>query len=141
MNTYRPEHFKLQELVGPEFYTRWGERSWEWLQVPSLMTIDAIRKRYGAVTINTWADGGQFHESGLRDFATATGAGYSQHKFGGAFDLKFGAIAPTEVFDELLAHPEYAPMLTTMEDARITKTWLHVDCRNHGRPGIWVVQP
>lgn len=141
MNAYRPKHFRLQELVGPEFYARWGERCWEWLQVPALRSLDALREKFGSVTINNWADGGTLKESGLRDFSTSTGAGYSQHKFGGAYDCKFRSATPEEAGDYILAHPEQFPYITTIENPRITRTWLHVDGRNHGRNEIWVVNP
>lgn len=141
MNTYRCKHFIVQELVGPEFFAKWGDRSWEWLQVPMLVTLDQVREKFGPVTVNNWHSGGQFHESGLRDFSTATGAGYSQHKFGGACDMKFGSVTPAEASAYILAHRADFPFLTTLEDVTVTKTWLHGDCRNHGKPDIWVVVP
>ena len=141
MNTFRPKYFALQELVGPEFFQKWGERSWEWLRPELLQTIDQIREKFGSVTINNWHVGGVFKESGLRDFITSTGAGNSLHKYGCAMDCKFQGVKPAEVQSYILSRPEMFPLLTCMEDAEITKTWLHVDVRNHGQAGVWIVKP
>jgi len=141
VNTFRCKHFRLEELVGPEIFKTYGDRCWELLRVGILVTIDTLQERYGKIVINDWLWSGQFHESGLRDPMTPTGAARSQHKFGGAFDLKFKTTTPIEVQKDILTHPENTPLLTTMENAAATVTWLHVDDRNHNQPGIWVVNP
>ena len=141
MNTFRPKHFILQELVGPEFFAKWGERAWEWLRPELLETIDQLRRKFGSITINNWHNGGVFKESGLRDFSANIGAEFSMHKFGVAMDCKFKDILPPLVQEHVLQHANQFPLLTCMEDAMITKTWLHVDVRNHGQPGIWIVKP
>ena len=141
MNTYRPKHFALVELVGPEIFKERGDRAWELLQAPALRTLDALRNKFGAIIVNDWFHGGNYSESGLRRFDTQTGAKYSMHKFGGAFDCKPKNFSPLEAFNYVLAHSSEFPLLTTMEDATQTVTWLHFDVRNHNREGIWVVNP
>ena len=141
MNTYRPKHFALVELVGPEIFKERGDRCWELLQVPALLTLDAMRKRFGPIIVNDWFHGGNYSESGLRRFDSKTGAEYTMHKTGGADDCKFKLVSPIEAFNYILAHPSEFPYLTTMEDAKQTVTWLHFDVRNHSREGIWVVNP
>ncbi|MGH8235412.1 MAG: hypothetical protein ACREXP_00130 [Steroidobacteraceae bacterium] len=138
---YRPSSFGLQELVPPIIYNSRGESAWELLDERALMTLQALRDALGPITVNNWHSGGAFKESGLRSFDTSTGAKYSQHKFGRAFDCKFGKVTPREAADYILKHPERFPLLTTIENPDATPTWLHVDCRNHNRQGIWVVNP
>ncbi|CAB4223380.1 hypothetical protein UFOVP1670_35 [uncultured Caudovirales phage] len=141
INTYRCRHFKLQELVGPAMFKTRGDRAWEMLDSGILITSDQLRDKFGAITINNWEEGGPFKESGLRDWDTSTGAQYSMHKMGKATDWKFQAADPQEVQAYVIAHPEEFPYLTTMENAAITKTWLHGDTRNHNQNRIWVVNP
>lgn len=141
MNTYRPKHFILQELVGPEIFKARGERCWEMLSSGMLITSDALQEKFGTIIVNDWHDGGPFHESGLRDWKTATGAEWSMHKLGRALDWKFKNVDPQEVSAYIIAHPEEYSYLTTLENAAITKTWLHGDDRNHNQPRIWIVNP
>lgn len=138
---YRCEHFHIKELVAPEIYNLRGERCWELFRTPLLIEIDAIRDKFGPVYINDWYKGGGFKYSGLRPFDCPIGSEFSQHKFGAAFDLKFKNVSPVEVFEHILEHSEHFPGITAMEDAHQTKTWLHVDCRNHELPEIWVLNP
>ena len=139
---YRCEHFLLQELVGPEIFKARGDRCWEMLNPALLRTLDLLRKRYGPLTINNWESAGPFQESGMRDFDTPTGAKFSMHKFGCAADLKPKNISPEEMQKDILLHAADYPLLTCMENAAITRTWLHVDVRNHNQPQqIWIVNP
>ena len=141
MSNYRPASFQLQELVPPEIYTARGERAWELLDVRALITLQTLRDTFGPITVNDWLWGGQHTESGLRSFTTPTGAAWSQHRFGRAFDCKFKDATPQEVHDYALANPESFPFLTTIENPVATPTWFHFDVRNHGQSGIWVVKP
>lgn len=138
---YRPEFFKLVELVNPRAFKERGERAWEYLDPYALLTLDQLRKKFGPMRLNDWADGGQRDEAGLRDFLTKTGAEWSLHKFGKAFDPKPTKATPREVYDYVLAHPDEFPHITCVENIEATPTWFHFDTRNHGRSGIWVVNP
>lgn len=137
---YRPANFVIQELVPPDVYQARGERAWELLDVYALITLQRIREVFGPITVNNWHAGGAYKESGLRSFTTSTGAKFSQHRFGRAFDCK-GEKTPREMADYILAHPERFPYLTTIENPDATPTWMHFDTRNHHRVGIWVVNP
>jgi hypothetical protein len=141
MNIYRPKHFSLVELAPPDIFKERGDRAWELLAPAALRTLDTLRDRFGPITVNDWFIGGTHHEAGLRRFDTATGAKYSMHKYGCAFDPKFKDTTPKEAFDYILAHPDEFPLLTTMENVLKTITWLHFDVRNHNQSGIWVVEP
>lgn len=138
---YKPKHFILQELVPPSIYNTRGESAQELLDSRLLITLDQLREVFGPLTVNNWHTGGNYSESGLRSFDTKTGAKFSQHKFGRAADCKFKNKAPREAAHYVLAHRGEFPYLTTIENPDATPTWLHVDVRNHGKEGIWVVNP
>lgn len=138
---FRPKYFSLVELVPQSVFTRWGDRSWEFLRPDALAMLDAVRLHFGPIVVNDWFTGGHFQESGLREWMTETGALWSQHKFGSAFDMKPKQATPEEVHAYILFHPEKFPMLTTLEAIEATPTWIHGDTRNHGKSGIWVVNP
>jgi hypothetical protein len=141
MSGYRPKSFELYELVPPEIFHGLGERGWELLDARALLALQAIRDRFGAIVVNNWQAGGSFSESGLRTAASLTGAKYSQHRYGRAFDCKCESATPAEIAAYILAHPEEFPQLTCLENPKATVTWLHIDTRNHQREGVWIVNP
>lgn len=138
---YRCTHFRIEELVPPGVFSARGQSAWELLDAAILVSADAIRTHFGPIVINNWHDGGPLKESGLRSFTSATGAVYSQHRYGRALDLHPRNATPQEVYEYILAHPESFPHITTLEDIRYTATWIHIDCRNNPQPGIRVVIP
>lgn len=138
---YRPGNFDIRELVPPDVYQAMGERSWELLDARALFTLQTLRNKLGPIIVNNWHIGGAFSESGLRNPFTATGAKYSQHKFGRAFDCKLKDVTPIEAHDWVMKHPEDFPYLTVIENPEMTRTWFHFDTRNHNRPGVWIVNP
>ena len=100
--TYRPRYFELRELVPPDIFDARGEAAWELLDLRALVTLDALRERFGPCIVNNWHVGGPLRESGLRNPLTSTGACYSQHKFGRAFDCKFRHADPREVYQRIM---------------------------------------
>ena len=138
---YRPKDFEIRELVGPDIFQALGDRSWELLDARALMTLQTLRDELGPILINTWHVGGTFQESGLRSATTTTGAKFSQHRYGRAFDCKFKNVTPQEAYEYILANEKVFPYLTTLENINATPSWMHFDCRNHSRPGIWIVNP
>lgn len=141
MNGYRPINFVIQELVPPDVYQAFGDRCWELLDSRAVFTLQCLRDHLGPLTVNNWHVGGAYKESGLRSFLTPTGAKFSQHRFGRAFDCKFRNFTPHEVRDYVLARPIDFPHLTVIENPDKTPSWFHFDCRSHTRPGVWIVNP
>lgn len=137
----RPKWFRLEELVYPEIFKARGEACWELLDSRALVTLDALRDKFGPTTVNNWHADGQYKESGLRSFDTTTGAKYSQHRFGRAFDCKFRHATPEEVQAYVLSHRDEFPLLTTIENAADTVTWLHFDCRLNADDSIRIIEP
>lgn len=141
MNGYRPKNFVLQELVALDIYEAFGERCWELLDPRALITLQQLRDAFGPITINNWHIGGSYRESGLRSPMTKTGAKYSQHKYGRAFDCKIHGVTPREARAYVLNHLDRFPYLTVIENTDFTPTWFHFDTRSHTRPGVWIVNP
>jgi hypothetical protein len=137
----RCKHFLIQELVPPEVYDLRKDAAWELLDFAALLTLDTLRDAFGALIVNNWHAGGAFKESGYRSLTTPTGARFSQHKFGRAFDCKFENVTPEEAALHILSNPSKFVHLTTLEDPAKTKTWLHFDVRNNDKSGIWIVEP
>ncbi|NDV20844.1 hypothetical protein GO013_15645 [Pseudodesulfovibrio sp. JC047] len=138
---YECKYFKIEELVDPMTFERLRDkrhRLWQLLDVRALRTLDELRERFGPVTVNDWAWGGEFKFSGLRPFDTHVGAKDSQHKYGRGFDAKFRDVAAHDVRKELMTldrqgrqfgQPCFAH-ITCIEDFE-GMTWFHFDTRNH----------
>lgn len=134
---FTPKYFRIEELVGPSFYEAnkgRGALMFMAFDTLALVTLDALRRRYGPVVVNNWHQGGAFSESGLRTLDTGTGAALSQHKFGRAFDCKFRNVAPAEVWADLQATPNLSCFEHVQRiEAGAGMTWFHFDTGGHDR--------
>ena len=82
-NQYKTKYFVIKELVNPTVLKKIGEKiAWTIFDKELLQSADAIREKYGSITIN--ANG--LTDCGLRDPQSTTGAKYSMHKIGRALD-------------------------------------------------------
>ena len=136
MNYYKTRFFGIEELVNPNIFKLNKERSWSFLDTRMLWTLDELRKLYGRCTINNWSFGGRRVDSGLREFNTTTGAAYSAHKFGKAFDCLFSGYSANEIRNDMKANPKreaYKYITRVEEDV----SWLHIDNMNISFPGIY----
>lgn len=94
---YRPKYFKEHEYIYPELYEKHKKDGTIWklpqaMDKDVLITNDNIREFVNtSVTINNYAWGGVFSESGLRHADSETGSDLSTHKYGKASDLKFNS--------------------------------------------------
>lgn len=124
------KHFDLREFVDPTTYAARGERSIELIDERIIEVAELLREMTGKpVIINNWHIGGQYHESGLRQMNTKTGARWSQHKYGRAIDCKVQGMKPEDVRNLIRVNwPAFKLAgLTTIE--KDTPTWVHLDCR------------
>jgi hypothetical protein len=128
MARYLP-HFIIEELVDKQTFEQFGENSWWFLDEKALATLVAMREAFGPLTVNNWHLGGSYQYSGFRHPLCSIGAQLSQHKFGRAFDVKSKNFTPEQMQSFILANPKRFPYITTMENAKHTKTWLHFDTR------------
>ena len=138
---YKCRHFRIEELVSPEVYQKFGDSAWMFFSEDTLRDADTIRDTWPyAIIINNWLWGGTLKQCGLRSNLdqivkdkTRRGQLYlSAHTMGKAFDLhdKYGR-------NKKLWEHVYALMLAgrlktlkRMENWKATSTdggWVHVD--------------
>jgi hypothetical protein len=125
--TYRSKHFCIEEYVSPCVFADRGELAWELLDDRLLITDDALRDRYGRITINDWKWGGRRKWSGLRTSSSPDFSQYSQHTFGRASDKLFMEASVEEVRADIIKNKDLFPYITSIE---LGTTWLHSDHRN-----------
>lgn len=125
---YKPTHFSVHELVPEHVYNKWGDKALMFLDDRALMTLDALREKWGPITVNNWFWDGPRQWSGLRTEETHYGSQYSQHRFGRAFDCVFHEIDDEDVRQYILANPDEFPYINSIELG--TEGWLHFDVRN-----------
>ena len=131
---YKCKHFKLQELVSPLVFNKYGDFGWSFFDAEILKDLDKIREIFGsAITINTWLFGGNTTQCGLRSnmdkmVKYKKNVYCSAHCMGKAFDLHcvdnvrlFGVIYDMIKKGELKA-------IKRLESRSSTKdAWVHVD--------------
>lgn len=137
------KNFHVRELVPFEIYLKYGDSSIWFVDKQMIEIIQAVRERYGIVTINNKYAGGQYNYSGFRPPDCKVGAKLSQHRFYKAYDCKFKNATPKEVYEDILSNQSrwLDKGLTTMEDISKTPTWLHLDGRWTGMDKIKIVKP
>lgn len=136
------DNFYLDEFIDPSTYISRGEKSIQLIDMRIVYACQYIRDHLGAITVNNWAKGGQFKESGLRSPFTKTGAKFSQHKYGRAADIKVAGKTPAEVHAFIKANEQFfieRQWITTMEELEDTPTWTHIDCRFTGLDHLLIV--
>lgn len=141
MTLYRPPSFSLRELVAPAIFARMGDSAWGLLNENALRALQSLRDHFGIIIVNNWSTGGPYKESGLREANTTTGAPYSAHKRGEAFDCKPAQTSVREMYDYILDNQHEFPLIRRVENIRYTKGWLHMDVVEHSGKGIRVFIP
>lgn len=124
---FNPKYFDVRELVPKSAYKDRGELAIELLDPRLLITLDALRERYGLVVVNTWLWGGSSQWRGLRTDDCPLGAKYSQHKYGRAADCTFTKTTTEEVIADILEKPSMFPYITSLE---LGVSHFHFDVRN-----------
>jgi len=126
---YKCKYFEIHELVPPHVYAQRAERSWELLDENLLITLDKLRERYGAMTVNNYHWGGEREWSGLRTPGSPFYSQYSQHSFGRAADCLFKTISAEEVRQDIIENTS-AEAFGLISGIEMSVSWLHVDVRN-----------
>lgn len=129
---YRCTHFAIHELVPPKVFEERGEKGWELMDERLLITLDNLRERYGATTVNNYYWGRDREWSGLRTPDSPYYSRHSQHSFGRAADCLFGNISAEEVRQEVLANPD-DPAFQYIGSIELGVSWFHFDVRNCDR--------
>jgi hypothetical protein len=135
---YIPKYFKPYELVPKATYELLKNRPWVIWQLfdPRVLHVaDAIRRRYGKMTANTWYWKGRHQYRGWRPARCKVGATYSQHRFGRALDLVPGEATAEEIRQDIMDGDNFQ-YITCIE---AVVHWLHFDVRNY--KGLLIVTP
>lgn len=134
------KYFQLRELVPPQIYQQFGNRSWWFLDHEAVMMVNAIRE---LLNIPLIVNNHHYNLSGYRVPDTPTGSYLSQHKRGAAFDIKSASMTAAGIYQFIFDNEQELMDigLTTVEDIASTPTWVHVDCRWTGLSNILIVKP
>ena len=138
---YKPKFFKTEELVDPDTFAAFGERSLMFLDIRVLKLIDAIRIYFNSpMTINNWHTGGGFKNRGFRNPKSTVGASYSQHRFGRAIDFDVRGKSAEQVRQIILKNQHIYPFteITRME---LGINWVHVDIAMTDQQNIFTFYP
>jgi len=150
---FKPKSFRLEELLPPSsflpvrlrvVYQRDPERLWRCFPVPFLWTLDALRERYGVMTVNNWyfLKSEEWDKpycrrwSGYRPLDCEVGAELSEHRFFRAFDTIFRDVQPGEVWADMRDNPDL-PCFSYIQriEAYEGMGWFHADFGTHDRFG------
>ncbi len=87
-----------------------------------------LRVKYPDIYCNNWHVGGIFKQSGFRD-DVKTGAEFSQHRYGRGLDIHTSKSSLQAIYSDIVRNRHQWPEITCVEDIKITKGWIHIDCR------------
>lgn len=141
---YKCKYFKLEELVSPRVYDKYGEMAWQFLDERLLKTIDDLREFFNKpITVNDWLWGGKFtqrcYRSNLDELVkskTLKDKLYcSQHSMGRAIDFHIKGISAQSIRNKIILNKEKFKYITFMEDK---VNWVHIDIRNSPYKGIYL---
>lgn len=129
---YKCRYFKIHELVPQELFEKHGEKCWSLMDDRALKTLDALRERFGSLTVNSYKWGGNRKWSGLRTAGfyksqSAYDKSRSQHKYGRAIDFISKRHTAKEMRDYVLDNLEEFPHIKFLE---CEISWFHFDVRN-----------
>jgi len=86
---HKCKHFEIHELVPPSMLGIPEWVLWRLFDDRALITLDALRERYGRAIVNDYKLKGVNKYRGFRPDECPIGSEYSQHRFGRAFDVTF----------------------------------------------------
>ena len=131
---YKPEHFKPWELVPPEIFGAFGDKSLAFLDARILWTADAIREHFNVpAVVNNYNSARPeeyvYSDSGFR-LSPVGAATYSQHLYGRALDIKLKGVDAETARIEIKAKWKSEPAFRFITAVELDVSWLHIDCRN-----------
>ncbi len=148
------DHFVVQEFLHPTIFKHInrndGIARWRWY-ISKFQVDYAVLLRHvldAPIVINTWHKGGAYVGRGTRpiNYRPIGGAVFSQHYQANALDVSSPAYTPVQILAKIEANWDKFALigLTTIENPRTTKTWLHGDCRArveglHPADGGWLI--
>lgn len=125
-------YFKITELVCPHCYNKFKDKSWQFLSTELLSTLYILRTKVlnKPMIVNTWANGGQFSQRGLRcnmcQLVKDKKSIYlSAHTMGSAIDFNASGMTTEQVYDAIRNNIDKFEYPIRME---ITSgNWNHID--------------
>jgi len=142
---YKPDNFKLYELIPQEYFERWKDfqhKVWQAWDYRVLYTLQKLRDRYGKMRMNNWYWGGPNQFKGWRPLDYEGLDNLSMHKWFKAADPTPTEENSEKVRQDVLADPfcEDFKYITCIE---MNITWVHFDVRNWDKnnQGILKVYP
>lgn len=135
-------YFTHDELVTPDLAKKGAEFCFGLFYGRLLTGLDQLRHDVGfPIFVNDWAIGGSRKYSGYRPRNCQIGAENSYHKAGGALDLHTHTPEQLAALIARVKAAGYMYGIRRIENPDITKTWLHIDCKEHARVGLHVFNP
>lgn len=131
----KPDLFKLEELVCPHVFAKYGTVAWSFFDPRLLETVDFLRHRLNKpIVINNWHKNGSFSQRGLRCtncelFRKAINEGSlyaSPHMFGQAVDFDVLGFTAEEVREVIISGQAALPYPIRLEAG---VSWVHLDVR------------
>lgn len=142
-------YFKAYELVGPEVYAKYGEDSFQFMNIMMLETLLFIREELGlSITINDWHWGGIFSQRGHRantqeivyDKTIHKRLYLSGHPLGMAIDFNVKGMTARAVINWLVANADSLPHKIRIEDDDVER--VHIDIKYLERnPKVYLFKP
>lgn len=127
--------FNLQDFISRQAY-------FDLFKLVRICTYieEATRQK---VVINNWAAGGKLERRGLRLPYDSVGSTTSEHRNFRAVDVNIGNWTGKRMFEWVSEHAArlYELGVRRVEHPDYTPTWLHLDCREHGKKAIQIISP
>jgi len=142
---YIPKYLQLYELIPYSLYQdEPHHKLWGLFDDRVLITADALREKYGPITVNNWYTGGHNQYCGYRPLNCGVGAKWSQHKFGRALDCHFRPDVDIDGMRKYIiaSKSKNDPVSRYITCLEMNVSWLHFDVRYHTSPDpILLVYP
>ncbi len=150
------ENFEVEEFLHPSVFAFCnrgdGTERWRWFVSQFQIDFAVLMREVtdGAIVVNNWHKGGKYVGRGHRpaNYRPSKGGIFSQHYLSKALDISSPRYTPLQLLSKIEANWEKfeAIGLTTIENPRITVTWLHGDSRAriqgvHPEKGFLIVEP
>lgn len=136
----KSRYFKIEELVCPDVYKKFGEQAWMFIDGRLVETLDIVREKIlgKPMVVNNWTAGGSFTQRGLRcnlcqlvkDKTKSNRLYLSAHNFGKAIDATVQGISAEEARKLIVKNQILLPYPVRLEEG---VSWLHLDMYDSGK--------
>lgn len=133
-------NFYLHEFIPKKQFDELGNMSIILIDQRIFSIAQAVRNKFGTITINDWYWDGKRNYSGWRPDFPDVGAKYSQHKFGRAIDMLPKDCTAEEIRQSIKKNEAY----WYQQGIRVIEnnvSWLHVDIRYTNSTQIQWINP